>query len=279
MFAEILPKNALFFSPNTPDKLLCNPSFIRQAYSDLTPFPTPSSYIPPPPAQPPPRTETGEIKDRSSCTKIRELSVAPLLAEAIYRVHKAMPFAELLTWNNPVSQVFSFGFPVLEKKVVGRLMTTFTRCFFISNLNNRVILKGKIVFFMSRSTAPIALWIMILGSFGCLCKCNPNGLPIHPLFPFLWSEQRSCFSMSPSPPVSLRRNLLTPSAHCLGVVNGLHPQRSTVQHTTDRICWMRRTFWFSPCICLCCDVSDEFMVDVSDDQIMDAFRQCCTRPV
>ncbi|CAM9455803.1 unnamed protein product, partial [Hapterophycus canaliculatus] len=52
----------------------------------------------------PHRTSAGEIKDRSGGTKIRELSVAPLLAEAIYRVHKEMPFAELLAWNEPTSR-------------------------------------------------------------------------------------------------------------------------------------------------------------------------------
>lgn len=45
------------------------------------------------------RTAAGEIKDRPGTDRIRELSVAPLLAEAIYRVHKSMPFAELLTWT------------------------------------------------------------------------------------------------------------------------------------------------------------------------------------
>lgn len=54
------------------------------------------------------RTSTGEIKDRSGSNKIRELSVAPLLAEAIYRVHKAMPFAELLNWKDPVRLFFSW---------------------------------------------------------------------------------------------------------------------------------------------------------------------------
>ena len=48
------------------------------------------------------RTLDGKIKDRPKSDKIRELSVAPLLAEAIYRVHKAMPFAELLTWDESV---------------------------------------------------------------------------------------------------------------------------------------------------------------------------------
>lgn len=52
----------------------------------------------------PHRTPEGEIKDRPSTDRIRELSVAPLLAEAIYRVHKSMPFAELLTWTIPTSK-------------------------------------------------------------------------------------------------------------------------------------------------------------------------------
>lgn len=53
----------------------------------------------------PARTPTGNIKGRSDDDRIRELSVAPLLAEAVYRVHKSMPFAELLTWNVTVRAV------------------------------------------------------------------------------------------------------------------------------------------------------------------------------